>query len=207
MLALLLAVSCVGLPHAAAEERAYKLPIRVHVISSQVRPLNAAVSHSQVRALVARTNEVWQPANIVWELKSIEQRRLPHENQLVTALQGNGGLSRNQILGAIIHGHYDPATFDVFLVQNLTQLGGAPGVYLPEAQSLITSMRDPSGERDPGRILAHELGHALTLKHVRCTRRGNLMSPGCAAEDRTRLSADQMKAARTQAALGRPFAL
>lgn len=57
---------------------------------------------------------------------------------------------------------------------------------------------------DPGRILAHELGHSLTLPHVSCTPAGNLMSPGCAGSDRARLTAGQIERARAQAATGRP---
>jgi hypothetical protein len=73
-------------------------------------------------------------------------------------------------------------------------------------QGLIVSELDPAGLNDPGRIAAHELGHSLTLDHVKCHSEGNLMSPGCRSVNRTRLEPAQIEDARKQAQFGEPVA-
>ncbi len=74
---------------------------------------------------------------------------------------------------------------------------------------MISSEVDPTGLRDLAgsgpRILAHELGHSLSLFHVACTDAGNLMSPGCPLGQRTQLTAGQVDMARLQASTGHPL--
>jgi hypothetical protein len=68
---------------------------------------------------------------------------------------------------------------------------------------------DPTGARDlvvsGPRILAHELGHSISLEHGPCTTVGNLMAPGCTTGERTRLTEDQITFALRQARFNRPF--
>jgi hypothetical protein len=94
--------------------------------------------------------------------------------------------------------------WDAFIVDNLAALSGAPGVFIPSIPALVSSEVDPAGINDAGRILAHELGHSLTLDHVDCPPEGNLMAPGCPGTDRGRLTDAQIEAARAKAETGRP---
>lgn len=154
-----------------------------------------------------RTNGIWEQADIEWQIESIVRHPLPNEDRLIASFRSRGRVSPNQLFVSIMSGRRSAGVWNVYLVQDLTAIMGMPGVYVPGVQSLISSLRDPAGEGDPGRILAHELGHSLTLPHIRCTSEGNLMSPGCAANNRVRLSADQIEAARSQADKGEALRL
>ncbi len=79
------------------------------------------------------------------------------------------------------------------------------GVYNPETQSVLIGETSPGGDINPS-ILAHELGHALSLRHFR--ERFNLMSgrqPGVEPMDKTRLSPEQIAGARAVAKSGDSF--
>ncbi len=188
----------------AQQRTVYQLPVRVHAISSNIRPLDTSFTDAKIRGLIRRANKIWRSAGIVWDLQSIERVALPNEERLIAGLRGQVPFSQSELLGTLMSGNREPLVWNVYLVGDLTAILRVPGVYVPVLQSLTTSERDPAGEKDPGRILAHELGHSLTLGHTKCTRIGNLMSPGCAGANRTRLTRDQIRAARTQAALGQP---
>ncbi len=88
--------------------------------------------------------------------------------------------------------------WDVFLIQDLGGIAG--GFYFAGIPAVLSAEIDPFGQRElagsAGRILAHELGHSLSLVHVPCTPEGNLMAAGCDSQDRTLLTATQVQAAR-----------
>ena len=205
VLLLVLASPTISIHGQPTADPTYNLSVRVHVISSSIPSLNATYSDAQVINLIARATEIWLDAGIGWQIEAIEHIALQNEEQVIAGLQGQRPFTRNQLLEALMSKPPESHIWNVYLVKDLTSILGVPGVYVPNIQSLAVSQRDPSGEGDPGRILAHELGHSLTLPHVQCTRRGNLMSPACAGEKRTRLSAEQIETARNQAVLGQPY--
>lgn len=104
-------------------------------------------------------------------------------------------------------GNLTRGRWDVFFAKTLGGLAG--GVYLPGVPAVMVAEFDPTGARDlvvsGPRILAHELGHSISLEHVPCTTVGNLMAPGCTTGERTRLTEDQITFTLRQAGINRPF--
>jgi len=192
-------------PAAPAEPlETLRLPVRVHVLSSRLAPLDVRLSDAEVGALVDRANQVWAQADIVWDLESIVREPAESEDQFEQALLGTIPFTADLLAQTLPQGQRLPGGWDAFLVRDLTAAIGAPGIYISASRAAISSEIDPAGIDDPGRILAHELGHSLTLQHVACTAAGNLMAPNCSSQDRTRLTAPQIQAARAQAEEGRP---
>lgn len=181
-----------------------ELPVRVHVLSSSIGSFDAASSDAEVQSLIARVNEIWTPADIRWQLESIVREPVDNEAELAAALGGQIPLTSALLASILPRDRLLSGRWDVFLVRDLGAAVGAPGIFFSDLPGVLSSEVDPAGVNDPGRILAHELGHSLTLEHVPCTPAGNLMAPGCASSDRTRLTESQVAATRTQASTGRP---
>ncbi len=179
------------------------LPVRVHILSSRIAALEAGSDDAAVGALLGRVNEVWAQADIRWSLESVIREAAGAEDQLELALGGAIPLTGDVLASVLPRDSLTGGAWDVFLVRDLSAVAGFPGVFFPSIPGVIASEVDPAGLDDPGRILAHELGHSLTLQHVACTPAGNLMAPGCASSNRTRLDPDQILAARAQARTGR----
>lgn len=182
------------------------LPIRVHVVTSQLPSLDARLTDSEIGALMARVNEIWSSGGISWETESIIREPAVGEGLFEMALQGSTSptTSLSLVASVLPRGSRFNGGWDGFIVEDLASAVGAPGVYFPSIPAVVTSVVDPAGLSDPGRILAHELGHSLGLPHVPCTAAGNLMAPGCPSQNRTSLTPDQISRARSQAANGSP---
>lgn len=181
-----------------------ELPLRVHVLSSSIGSFDAASSDAGVQSLIARVNEIWGQADIHWQLESIVREPVANEADLAAAIGGQIPLTATLLASILPRDQLLSGRWDVFLVRDLGSVVGAPGIFFSDLPGVLSSEVDPAGVNDPGRILAHELGHSLTLEHVPCIPAGNLMAPGCASADRTRLTESQVAATRTQALTGRP---
>lgn len=183
------------------------LDLRVHLLHA---PDSETVTTTLTRAELARVfagvNRVWDQAGIRWragETSRVEVRDgAMHEGVLAGSIPRRPGMMARMVPP-------DAASdgWDVFFIRDLG--GKAGGVYLPPITAVLQSERGPSGVRDIEgdlvRILSHELGHALSLPHVRCREQGNLMSAGCMGVSRTHLAPDQVEQARRQARSGRPY--
>lgn len=191
-------------PDARGVSTTLELPVRVHPLSSRLASLDARLSDPEVAVLMARVNEIWSEADIVWEVESIVREPAAGEDLFETALQGLIPLTADVVASVVPRVRRLAGGWDAYLVRDLASAIGTPGIYFPGIPAAVASVVDPAGLADPGRILAHELGHSLGLPHVPCTAAGNLMAPGCPSQDRTRLTADQISRARSQAASGGP---
>ncbi len=182
------------------------LPVRVHVLSSEIELLDCDLSDEGVIALLARVNEIWAQAEIVWALESIHRDSARSEDEIERAITSGAPIGFDLVASIIPRDRLTDGGWDVFLVRDLADGGVAPGFYFAEIPAAVSSELDPVGLEDPGRIFAHELGHSLTLRHTRCTAAGNLMAPACGGDEPTGLTPEQIDLARAQAAKGRPFA-
>ncbi len=181
-----------------------RLPVRIHLLSSRLPPLDASLTEADVTTLLARVNQVWARADVVWVVESIIIEQAEAEDEFELALLGAQPLTTQLLIAVVSGGERLTGKWDVFLAGDLTSAIGAPGIFIPSVPVILSSEVDPAGLGDPGRILAHELGHSLTLPHVTCTPEGNLMSPGCDSADRTRLTLPQIEQARAQGETGGP---
>jgi len=181
--------------------------VRVHLLSSELVPLNSTLTDDEVGVMFARLNEVWQQADITWDIESIVREAALNADGFALVLSGQLPASSQNVASILPLGRLLSGMWNVFLIQDLGGIAG--GFYFPGIPATLSAEIDPFGQREltgsAARILAHELGHSLSLAHVPCTPEGNLMAAGCDSQDRTRLTATQGQAARQQARRGEPF--
>ncbi len=176
----------------------------MHLLTSRLPPVHSTFDAATVTALVARVNEIWRPADVMWEIESIVREFAQSEDEIEEVLLAGRRFSTGVITAVLPKDRLFEEGWDAFVLHDLVSAGGSPGVYLAFLPAAVSSEVDPAGLDDPGRILAHELGHSLTLLHVECTLAGNLMAPLCDSHDRTRLTAEQIAQAREHAKTRRP---
>lgn len=187
-----------------------RLDVRVHVLQSgEFAPLNSTLAPVDVDTLFAGVNAVWRQAGIVWRVESVVREPARNVGEYARIFRGQLPPSVQALSSIFPTDHLLPGKWDVFVIRDFGDVAG--GIYLQTLGVVLFAELGPDGSQAPDgagrRILAHELGHSLGLPHVTCTPQGNLMAPGCAFEDRIRLSAEQVAAARKQAARGQPFGL
>jgi len=205
-------VACSDSPTAPPPDEALHgeivVPLRLHLLrSSQSTSLNAPLTVEQAQTLVRDVNTVWAQANIRWSIEVLVEDDAILTPNVVNAFSRPGGADFPVLLEAI---GGDPADtgWDAYLVRDFGGAGFA-GVYFTGSGIAFAKLADGAGEVDlvdfGTRVLAHELGHSLSLAHVACPPQGNLMAAGCLAQVRTGLTEAQVAAARRQAQTGRPF--
>jgi hypothetical protein len=180
------------------------LEVHLHVLESRFRQFHALSSDEELARLMGRVNEIWAPAGIRWQF-AVSRERLIDEERLVEVARGTRKLSM-ELLGDLLPGNRADDGWHAYLANDMTRVLGAPGAYLSHLPAALVSEVDPAGLKDPGRILAHELGHSLALEHKRCRQPGNLMAPACDSVNRVKLLRRQIKQARAQALTGAPVA-
>lgn len=184
------------------------LPVRVHLLASKITTLDAEFSPAQARDLVARTNDIWAQAGIQWRVDSILSDSMTHQaDSIFTAVTLSGGTIPQDLFERMVPDDRIPGGgFDIFVLHDLA-IFGIQGIYQPQIPAVFGS--ETTGVYGWGNqdILAHELGHALGLRHVPCTPDGDLMVPGSCdrGTDPTHLTATQIDDARAQAEQGVPY--
>ena len=181
-----------------------RIPLRLHLLTSRLPPIHSVLDNRELSVLVDRVNEIWSQADIVWEVEAIIREFAQSEDEVEQVFLAGAPFSTGVITAILPKDRLFEEGWDAFLLHDLSSTGVGPGVYLAFMPAAVSSEVDPGGLDDPGRILAHELGHSLSLLHAECTAAGNLMAPGCDSQDRNRLTTEQIDQARAQAATRRP---
>ncbi len=149
------------------------LPVRVHLLTSDsVVELQCSFTDSEIKEYFVGVNAIWAQAGIAWEIESIVREPVVtsdgYRDLLAAAANRDGaprpGQNRQRVLRGLIpeRNRLDPG-FNVYIVEDLGSLMG--GVFMPRDQIVLYGRCGPKGEQRPT-VLAHELGHALSLPHV-----------------------------------------
>ncbi len=193
-----------------------QLPLRVHVLESTERPLDASrvVDEAVVRERLREINAIFAPAGIEWVLQGVVTERPASDETFRRAL--TGGEKPAPALKALVRSttRLSPSGFDLYVTRDLSDLkiGGA---YLCTTDggrgtgAAFIAAENGKGQPLAVRKWAHELGHALGLRHTPCEGRyaGRLMMSGrCqhAEPKRVALTDEEIARARKQALTGGP---
>ena len=205
------------------------LPIKIHYLKSRYVSINADLKATNLRPLFAGTNEIWKKAN----LRFVADR----PQQMVSAdmfmEKEFADLFKPGVPKAYIRQHQSRIlhkmlpnlpdrgkAFHVVLIYTMPDAFGA--VYMPSKgivlmpQVKFAGLIDEKGVWKDGspvffaqsNILAHEIGHSLSLPHV--SSQGNLMIDGRLREGSgigpgIELTPAQIQAARKQALTKGPY--
>ena len=208
---------------ATNENALITLPVKIHYLKSRYVAINADPKATNLRPLLAGTNEIWKTANLRFAAGRPERMQVADmtaEGEFANLFKPDvpkAYVRQNQsrILHKMLPDLPDRGkAFHIVLIYTMPDAFGA--VYLP-AKGLVlmpqikfAGLIDPKGVWKDGspvffaqsNILAHEMGHSLSLPHV--ATQGNLMIDGRLREGAgvgpgVGLDLDQIKAARQQA--------
>jgi len=181
----------------ANENTLLTLPVKIHYLNSRYVSINADPEVTNLRPLFAGANEIWQKANLRFlpgRPERMEVADMNAEMEFANLFKPNVPKAylrqhQSRILHKMLPDLPDRGkAFHIVLIYTMPDAYGA--VYLP-AKGLVlmpqikfAGLIDPKGVWKDGspvffaqsNILAHELGHALSLSHV--STQGNLMIDG-----------------------------
>ena len=205
------------------------LPVKIHYFKSKYASINADPNATDLRPLFAGMNEIWEIANLRFLLNQPELLRAADAAaerefaNLFTPDVPKAFVRQHQarILHKLLPDLPDKGkAFHIVLIYTMPDAYGA--VYLPAKgvilmpQVKFAKLIDPKGVWKDGspvfyaqsNILAHEMGHALSLNHV--ATQGNLMIDGRLREGTgigpgVGLSLEQIEKARKQAKTKGPY--
>ena len=214
---------------AATDENALlTLPVKIHHLKSRYVAINADPKVTDLRPLFAGTNEIWKAANlrfIVGRPERMQVADLAAEGEFAKLFKPEVPKAyvrqhQSRILHKMLPDLPDRGkAFHIVLIYTMPDAYGA--VYIPAKgvvlmpQVKFAGLIDSNGVWKDGspvffaqsNILAHELGHALSLPHVAI--QGNLMIDGRLREGTgvgpgVNLTALQIEASRRQALTNGP---
>ena len=193
---------------AASPDSVYRLPIRVHLLSSpQSTALTTTLTEPKVETLLATANAIWRQANIEWMLESVVREEAPNGALFEQLLAGENPRPHERLTWFAPRDKLLRPGWNLFLIRDFGRIGG--GVFYTEVDGIILAERGFGFELPPdgrgGATLAHELGHSLGLFHVPCDSTRNILAIGCwDPSQRSSLTPAQIGTSRKQATTSRP---
>lgn len=186
------------------------LPLRVHILASERFPeLDARIDEDEIAELLGGANQVWASAEIRWEVTEVlfeDAVEIDDFERMLEEVAEGQDVDADVLRGILPRENRVPGEWDAYFIHDLGESPVA-GVYFGAGLLVVkVASRFESPDLDlTGRVFAHELGHSLSLPHVPCVPRGNLMAVECLGEDRSRLEGSQIAAARRQSLRGVPY--
>ncbi len=138
------------------------LPIRAHLIVDDSGFYTSYREKGEIIRLLDDINRIWAPAGIAFYIEDIQTTELAFE-AIPNALNRNyDTLLANE--------HHHPQFINIYFAQSLNNING---LAIPQSNSILIADQTTNNDF---RVIAHELGHLLDLRHV--DPRTRLMSRG-----------------------------
>lgn len=158
-----------------------RVPLYFWIVTSTFIPdISYKVSDVELQAYVDGANLIWAGADVNFFIKQVNRISLDAHlsEQYATFLSGN--LTNKSVPRKIVadSGQYNP-TFGNFNIVLLKAFGHASGTAFLKKSVIYLAESNKAKEIRRPTILAHELGHALGLRHIeRANWECNLMDTG-----------------------------
>ena len=133
------------------------IPISIYIVDDQEGQLSSTRTVEQLEGIYEKVNEIWAPAGIVIDVRSIQRVQFPQS-----------------VLSSIVNGDFrplrdnvgrdfdipDPSLLNGFYAQEI----GGPNGIVPFDARLFFVNDNPSVHHE--RVTSHEIGHILGLHHT-----------------------------------------
>ncbi|MBX6311909.1 MAG: matrixin family metalloprotease [Isosphaeraceae bacterium] len=173
------------------------IPLRVHILTAgaDLPEVDCRLTDADIRRILGKVNRIWHPAGIHFGLESLCRESAAQQGRFRVArdLEGTAPVRLFRILLPEPSRRFDG--LHVYYVHRFA----VNGIYMGEDFALVQEtarLRPVEGGIDEPipRVTAHELGHALGLRHRQD--RTNLLASGTTG---TRLNAAEVATARRRA--------
>lgn len=170
--ALLCLLSYSGLVYADEPRPVLILPVKVHLVQSHTYPnLHAKYVEADVLPVFFEVNRIWSQAGIRFELKNMGTLQA-----LEVAPKKWLQRDRDWVKSALPQAHLSATAIDVCFVRQMGPNGFFYGEPVVVSETPTFTKVKGGSENAVARVVAHELGHVLWLKHRE--NHTNLMASG-----------------------------